>query len=119
MEDQEKRKLYRKALREYQRIASDFIEHKDFNYHQFKEYFKQDSIDMGSVLLIEKGSIKAYLIPYHQELLSNDDMDCSLSLHIVIYERDGESKKEFDSLSLPALKWKLMNLDKISQENNK
>ena len=115
MENQEKLRLYKRALRDYQRIASDFNEHKSYTYNQFKDYFQPYGTDMGSVFVIERGVVKVYLIPYHKELLSSQSCDCSLSLHIVIYRIQENFKEEIDSLSLPMLKWKIMNLDNIGK----
>jgi len=119
MENQEKLRLYKRALRDYQRIASDFNEHKSYTYNQFKDYFQPYGTDMGSVFVIERGVVKVYLIPYHKELLSSQSCDCSLSLHIVIYRIQENFKEEIDSLSLPMLKWKIMNLDNKWHDYNK
>ena len=45
------------------------------------------------------------------EGISAGEYSTELSLHIVIYRIQENFKEEIDSLSLPMLKWKIMNLD--------
>ena len=108
--------IYKHAMRDYYRLADDFMNHCHLSLNEMKQHYQNRGEDHQYVFIIKYGTIVAYLTHYYTDCLySSKDRTYSLSHHITIYVMENEQMKEFDSLSIQRLKKKIQYLQKAKR----
>lgn len=108
--------IYKRAMRDYYRLADDFMNHRHLSLNQIKQHYQNRGEDHHYVFIIRYGTIVAYLTHYYADFpYSSQDRTYSLSHHITIYVMENKQIREFDSLSIQRLKKKIYYLQKAKR----